>query len=108
MKRLLLWSIALVIAVAPAAAEVCRLDCERPKPPECPLHQQTSHKCSHDHTIGAATLTPSNSGAPRPAGPPIAVMPGRATIEPIAFAPQRAARPHSPPPRSPRIDVLRI
>lgn len=108
MKRLLLWLIALVIASAPAAAEVCRLDCERPKPPECPLHQQAPHQCSHDHTIGSATLDRANAGAPRPADAAIAVTPARATIEPIALERPRTDRPHSRPPRSPRIDVLRI
>jgi hypothetical protein len=108
MKRPLLFLIALVIAVAPAA-EVCRLDCERPKQPECPLHQQTPpHTCAHDHTIGTATLNGANAGAPRPAGPAIAVTPGPTTIEPIALDQSRLDRRHSPPPRSPRIDVLRI
>ena len=66
MKRLLLWTLALVIAAAPAVAEVCRLDCARPDPPACPLHQKAPRPCAHDHAIAAADLTRAGVDLSRP------------------------------------------
>ena len=108
MKRPLLLIVALVIAVAPALADICRLDCERARQPECPLHQQAPHKCAHDHTIGSATLTRATVDAPRPVGPAIAITPSRVTIEPIVLDLSRIQHHRTPPHRSPHIDVLRI
>ena len=97
MKRPLLWMIALLIAVAPALADVCRVDCERGRPPtvrlkpdttenyatECPLHQQAPHRCSHDHTIGSATLTRAIVDAQRPLVAAIVIAAPDATLEPL-------------------------
>jgi len=107
MKRPLLWMIALLIAVAPALADVCRVDCDRDRPPECPLHQQAPHKCSHDHTIAAATITRVDVDAYRPVTATLDAAPG-VTFEPVALDRSRVEHLHIPPLRSPRIDVLRI
>jgi hypothetical protein len=107
MKRPLLWMIALLIAVAPALADVCRVDCDRDRPPECPLHQQAPHKCSHDHTIAAATITRVDVDAYRPVAAILDAAPG-VTFEPVALDRSRVEHLHIPPLRSPRIDVLRI
>jgi len=107
MKRPLLWMIALLIAVAPALADVCRVDCDRDRPPECPLHQQAPHKCSHDHTIAAATITRVDVDAYRPVAAILDAAPG-VTFEPVALDRSRVEHLHVPPLRSPRIDVLRI
>jgi hypothetical protein len=108
MKRLLLWTLAMVIAAAPAVAEVCRLDCARPDPPACPLHQKAPRPCTHDHAIAAADLTRVSLEVSRPLVAAIVV----------AFAdfsrPQASAHllpieeHHTPPPRAPRTDILRI
>jgi len=121
MKRPLLWIIALLIAVAPALADVCRVDCEGGRPTvrlepdttenyatECPLHQPTPHQCSHDHTIGAATLTRAIVDAHRPLVASIVIAAPDATLEPVALDRSRVEHLHVPPLRSPRIDVLRI
>ena len=122
MKQPLLWLIALLIAVAPALADVCRVDCERGRPPtvrlkpdttenyatECPLHQQAPHKCSHDHTISSATLTRAIVDAQRPLVAAIVIAAPDATLEPVALDRSRVEHRHLPPLRSPRIDVLRI
>ena len=121
MKRPLLWMIALLIAVAPALADVCRVDCEGGRRPtvrltpdttenyatECPLHQQAPHKCSHDHTIAAATITRVDVDAYRPVAAILDAAPG-VTFEPVALDRSRVEHLHIPPLRSPRIDVLRI
>ena len=107
MKRPLLWMIALLIAVAPALADVCRVDCDRDRPPECPLHQQAPHKCSHDHTIAAATITRVDVDAYRSVAAILDAAPG-VTFEPVALDRSRVEHLHIPPLRSPRIDVLRI
>lgn len=108
MKRVLLWIVALVIAAAPVAGDLCRLDCERERPPECPLHQQAPHPCTHDHTIGAATPAPAGVDAPRPAAAAVAVVYARcrADISPADAGRVRIDRQHAPPIRSPRPDVL--
>jgi len=122
MKRPLLWLIALLIAVVPALADVCRVDCEgggwptvRLKPDttensatECPLHEQAPHKCSHDHTIGTATLTRAIVDAQRPLVAAIVIAAPDATLEPVAIDRSRVEHLHVPPLRSSRIDVLRI
>ena len=122
MKRPLLWLIALVIAVAPALADVCRVDCERGRPPtvrlnpdttdnyatECPLHQPAPQRCSHDHTIGSATLTRVIVDVQRPLAAAIVIAAPDATLEPVALDRSRVEHLHVPPLRSPRIDVLRI
>ena len=109
MKRPSLWLIALLLAVAPALADVCRADCERDRPPECPLHQQAPHTCSHDHTIGSATLTRATVDAQRPLAAAILIAAPDATPEALALARSRVEHLHVVPPlRSPRIDVLRI
>ena len=107
MKRLLLWMVALLIAAAPVLDDVCRLDCERAHPPECPLHQQAPHKCAHDHSIGAASLTRASVGASRPAPAAIAAAAYRAAATASADV-LRIEREHTPPIRPPRPDVLRI
>ena len=108
MKRPLLWMIALLIAVAPALADVCRVDCERDRPPECPLHQQAPHKCSHDHTIGAATLTRAIVDAQRPLVAALVVAAPDTTLESLALDRSRVGHLHLPPLRSPRVTILRI
>ena len=108
MKRPLLWMIALLIAVAPALADVCRVDCERDRPPECPLHQPAPHSCSHDHTIGSATLTRVIVDVQRPLVVAIVIAAPDATLEPVALDRSRVEHLHLPLLRSPRIDVLRI
>ena len=108
MKQPLLWVIALLIAAAPALAEVCRVDCERDRPPECPLHQQAPHTCSHDHAIASATLTRAIADAQRPLVAAIVVAAPDATLEALALDGSRIEYRHIPPLRSPRIDVLRI
>jgi hypothetical protein len=108
MKRHLLWVIALVIAAAPALADVCRLDCGRERPPECPLHQQAPHKCAHDHTIKPAAPTRVSTAATRPLDVAIAIVPSHASAAPTAVIVARITREHAPPARSPRSNVLRI
>ena len=122
MKRPLLWVIALLIAVAPALAERVprRLRAWPPADgpaeaghyrnyaPECPLHEQAPHKCSHDHTISAATLTRAIVDAQRPLVAAIVIAAPDATLEPLALDRSRVEHLHLPPLRSPRIDVLRI
>jgi|KBSSwiStaDraftv2_1062776.scaffolds.fasta_scaffold2601115_2 hypothetical protein len=108
MKRPLLWVIALLIAAAPALVDVCRVDCERARPPECPLHQPAPHRCSHDHTIGSATLTRAIVDAQRPLVSAIVIAAPDATLELLALDRSRVERRHIPPLRSPRIDVLRV
>lgn len=108
MKRLLLWTVALVIAAAPVVNDLCRLDCERERPPACPLHQQTPHKCAHDHTIGAAALTRAGVDAPRPLPVAVALASERLSPVPVAVDLFRNEHQHAPPLRSPRPDVLRI
>jgi len=108
MKRLPLWIIALVIAAAPALNDVCRLDCERQHPPDCPLHQQAPHTCAHDHTIGAATPTRAAVDASRPLVVAIAVTPDRIAPARRVIDLFRIEHQHAPPLRSPRPDVLRI
>ena len=108
MKRPLLWLIALAIAVAPALADVCRVDCERERPPECPLHQPAPHKCSHDHTIASATLTRTSVDTQRPVVAATVIAAPGATLELLAPDRSRIEHLHVPPLRSPRIDVLRI
>jgi hypothetical protein len=108
MKRTLLWVIALLIAVAPALADVCRVECERERPPECPLHQQAPHRCSHDHTIASATLTRPIVDAQRPLVAAIVVTAPDAVLEPLAVDRSRIEHLHVLPLRSPHIDVLRI
>ena len=100
--------IALVIAVAPALADVCRVDCDRDRPPECPLHQPAPHKCSHDHMIGAATLTRAIVDAQRPLVAAILISAPDSTLEPLALDRSRVEQLHVPPLRSPRATVLRI
>jgi hypothetical protein len=87
---------------------VCQLDCDRAHPPECPLHQQAPHKCAHDHTVGAATLTRAGVDAARPMSAAIAVEPFRIALAPVSIDLARIERQHAPPIRSPRPDVLRI
>lgn len=109
MKRSLLWIIALVIAAAPAVADVCRLDCAGDRRPECPLHQPAPHRCTHDHTIGTTGLTRASVDAARPLDVAIAVAPDCASLVPASADVSRLDRRHGPPPlRSPRPDVLRI
>jgi hypothetical protein len=109
MKRPLLWIVALVIAAAPVVADVCRLDCARERPPECPLHQQAPHGCTHDHTIGSAGLTRASVDTSRPIDVAIAVAPDCASLVPASAGVSRIDRRHAPPHlRSPRPDVLRI
>ena len=112
MKRPVLWVIAVVIAgviaAAPAITDVCCLDCAFDRPPACPLHQQTPHTCTHDHSIGAAGLTPASADASRPIDVAIAVTPYRAALVPASVDVSRIEREHAPPLRSPRPDVLRI
>jgi hypothetical protein len=108
MKRPLLWIIALIIAAAPVVTDVCRLDCALDRPPECPLHQQTPHTCTHDHTIGTAGLARASADASRPIDVAIAVTPYRAALAPASVDVSRIERQHAPPLRSPRPDVLRI
>jgi len=108
MKRPLLWVIALLIAAAPALADVCRVDCERARPPECPLHQPAPHRCSHDHTIGSATLTRAIVDAQRPLVAAIVIAASDATLESLALERSRVEHRHVPPLRSPRATVLRI
>jgi hypothetical protein len=108
MKRLLLWIVVLVIAAAPVLNDVCRLDCERAHPPECPLHQPAPHKCAHDHSIGAAALTRAGGDATRPMSAAVAVAPYRIAVAPVSINLARVERQHAPPIRSPRPDVLRI
>jgi len=73
-----------------------------------PLHQQAPHKCSHDHTISAATLTRAIVDAQRPLVAAIVIAAPDATLEPLALDRSRIEHLHLPPLRSPRIDVLRI
>jgi hypothetical protein len=109
MKRSLLWVVALVIAAAPVLSEVCRLDCERAHPPECPLHHEAPRPCAHDHTSAAARLTSAGADVLRPAPLAIAVEPYRSAASAETFADGfRATRGPAPPLRSPRFDVLRI
>jgi hypothetical protein len=84
MKRLLLWTLALVIAAAPAVAEVCRLDCARPDPPACPLHQKAP-------LVAAIVVAFADFSRPQ----------ASASLLPIEEH-------HTPPPRAPRTDILRI
>jgi hypothetical protein len=112
MKRPLLGIIAVVIAgvitAAPVVTDVCRLDCARERPPECPLHQRAPHTCTHDHTIGTAGLTRASVDTSRPTDVAIAVTPSRAALAPASVVVSRIERQHAPPLRSPRPDVLRI
>jgi hypothetical protein len=108
MKRLLLLIVALVIAVAPALADICRLDCERARQPECPLHQQAPHKCAHDHTVAAADVARTSLGVSRPLVVAIAVIPPHLDAAPIVTDLRDIECQHAPPLRSPHIDVLRI
>ena len=122
MKQPLLWLIALLIAVAPALADVCRVDCEggrqqtiRLNPDttesyatECPLHQQAPHKCSHDHTIGAAAVVRAIVDAQRPLAAAIVIAAPDAALGSLALDRSRLEHLHVPPLRSPRLDVLRI
>jgi hypothetical protein len=108
MKRTLLWAVALLIAVAPVLADVCRVDCERERPPECPLHQQAPHKCSHDHAIGSATLTRAIVDAQRPLVAAIVITVPDAVLEPLALDRSRVEHLHIPPLHSPRATILRI
>ena len=108
MKRLLLWTLAIVIAAAPAVAEVCRLDCARPDPPACPLHQKAPRPCTHDHAIAAADLTRVGVNLSRPLAAVIVVaVPdfsrGHQSVEVPLLE-----RLHAPPPRASRTDILRI
>jgi len=112
MKRTLLWIVAVVIAgvvaAAPVAADVCRLDCAGDRPPECPLHQQAPHTCTHDHTIGTVGLPPASVGTSRPIIVAIAATPADAAVALVSIDLFRAEHPHAPPRRSPRPHVLRI
>jgi hypothetical protein len=121
MKRPLLWVIALLIAVAPALADVCRVDCEGGRPTvrlkpdttenyatECPLHQPSPHQCSHDHTIASATLTRAIVDAQRPLVASIVIAAPDATLEPVALDRSSVEHLHVPPLRSPRVTILRI
>ena len=122
MKRPSLWLIALLLAVAPALADVCRVDCEggggstvRLRPhttendaAECPLHEQAPHKCSHDHTIGSATLTRVIVDAQRPLVAATVIAAPDATLQPLVLDRSRVAHLHVPPLRSSRATVLRI
>ena len=108
MKRLLLWTLALVIAAAPAIAEVCRLDCARPDPPACPLHHTAPRPCLHDHAVVAADLTRVSVDLQRPIVAVIVVaLPDfRRPHESNDVLPLE--HPNAPPPRAFRTDVLRI
>lgn len=108
MKRLPLWIIALIITAAPVVTDVCRLDCALDRPPECPLHQQGPHTCTHDHTIGAAGLTRASVETSRPTDITIAVTSYRITLAPASADMFRVEHQHAPPLRSPRPNVLRI
>lgn len=108
MSRPVLWVVALVMAAAPALADVCRFDCERDRQPECPLHQQAPHKCGHDHTAGAAGLTRASSDASRPPDSAIAVPTYRLPITSSRVHVLRVERQHAPPRRSTPTTVLRI
>ena len=112
MKRTLLWIVVVVIAgviaAAPVAADVCRLDCAGDRPPECPLHQQAPHTCTHDHTIGTADLTRASLCTARLIFVAIAATPADAAVALVSVDLFRADHPHAPPRRSPRPDVLRI
>jgi hypothetical protein len=108
MRRLLLWVLALVIAAAPAVADVCRLDCARERQPACPQHQTAPHRCSHDHAIAAADLTRASADAQRPivAGIVVALPDFRRSHDSIVLVP---VEPHQTPPlQASRTDVLRI
>jgi hypothetical protein len=108
MRRPLLWLIAIVIAVAPTLADVCRVDCERERPPECPLHQPAPRTCSHAHTIGSATLTQASADTQRPAVAAFVVATPGARLERVALELSCIDHQHIPPLRSPRAAVLRI
>ena len=108
MNRPLLWIVALLIAAAPVAADVCRLDCARDRRPECPLHQQAPHTCTHDHTIGTAELTRASVDTARPIILLMAATPADAAVALVSIDLFRAEPPHAPPHRSSRPDVLRI
>jgi hypothetical protein len=66
MNRLFLTLVSLVIATAPAVVDICRIDCERVRQTECPLHQPTPHKCAHDHAIAQGALGSATSDAAGP------------------------------------------
>ena len=108
MKRLLLWVVAIVIAAAPVVNDVCRLDCERAHQDECPLHQTTPHKCAHDHTSAAASLARAGADVSRPAPAAIPVERHRLSLARASADLLGLERDVAPPPRSPRLDVLRI
>jgi hypothetical protein len=108
MKRLLLWVLALVIAAAPAVAEVCRLDCARPDPPACPLHQSAPRPCLHDHAIAAADLTRVNVDLSRPLVAAIVVAVPDFRRAHQSADPFPVEDRYAPPPRASRTDVLRI
>ncbi len=108
MNRLMLWIVAFVIAAAPVLADLCRLDCERQRQPECPLHQQTPHQCGHDHAAVSYDRVRASADSIRPIFLAIVVTPARVDDAPTACHLFRAGRQHAPPLRSPHTDVLRI
>jgi hypothetical protein len=108
MKRLLLWTLALVIAAAPAVAEVCRLDCARPDPPACPLHQKAPRPCAHDHAISAADLTRGGVDLSRPLVAAITVTFHLDALAPVTASLHRGEHQHAPPFPSHQLVVLRI
>ena len=108
MSRPMLWIVAFVIAAAPVLADVCRLDCERQRQPECPLHQQTPHQCAHDHAGVSYDRVRVSADSVRPVFLAIVVTPARVDVAPTVCHLFRAGRQHAPPLRSPHTDVLRI
>ena len=106
MKRLPFWIIALLIAAAPVVNDLCRLDCERERPPDCPLHQQAPHTCAHDRTIGAANLPRASVDAARSVDSvAMALTPYRAPIASQSVDLSRIDRQQAPPLRSPRLRI---
>jgi hypothetical protein len=108
MKRLLLVFVALVIATAPAVADLCRADCERARQPECPLHQQTPHSCAHDHAIAQRIINRAHLDVTPPILAAVASATSAITSPYVSTEFASVTPQHAPPFLSPRILVLRI
>ena len=104
--------LALVLALAPIANDICALGCERAQAPSCPLHESQPRpapdQCGHDHASVRADVARAAHVVP----PLVALLApaqaiGVSPLEP-AIAPATTDSLHAPPDRIARTAVLRI
>jgi hypothetical protein len=68
------FAVALLIAFAPLANDLCARTCEAPADAACPVHSpKPAPRCTHDHGVMSADLRRAASSTPTLAGQPSAI-----------------------------------